>query len=285
MEPRQPSTTATPDDTALLHPEEFKSLAARMQRNARRYAVLNFTIYSVWFVIIFSSFWSMWVSPAIPIWFTALFVLILTITTRWLLKRWFMAHVRKEGRKIERLIQLAASTQDANMLGPILDLQDISILPETRKSIDSAVLRLLPFVQTSHADALSAKQRERIGDYFFSDQSRWGARRSDNLPYAQGVLHALEQIGDKRDLLYIEGMLEAGGISEELCASIQRCADIVRERVAHEEGKDFLLRPDSKPKTAETLLRPAAERADASPHQLLRAANFDNADGEIRPGT
>lgn len=91
------------------------------------------------------------------------------------------------------------------------------------------------------------------------------------------MLYALEQIGDKRDLTDVERLLLENRITDEIRTAAARCASVICERVAREEGKDFLLRPERKPEAVDTLLRPSAELQDTPSEQLLRATNANAA--------
>jgi hypothetical protein len=210
-----------------------------------------------------------------PILYTVSFLLLL-----WASSRRLNAYKIRQKPTIARLIKLIADTQAADMLGPILDLNLTENLrsdyPEIEATVNAAVLRLLPLITASDAGSLNTQQHKRLHYYRYQDGSWSGDGRDlDKLPYARGLIHALEQIGDKRDLPQIQVWLQNERCKAELTASLQRCFDIVSERVAREEGKDFLLRPDSKPETGETLLRAAAECADRPTEQLLRAASDD----------
>ena len=163
------------------------------------------------------------------------------------------------------------------MLGPILDIYFINGHPsirlhDARVPVKDAILRLLQLIQSADVDALNTQQRERLRRDLFhrgvsSDMGYWRGPE-----YCLSVLYALEQIGDKRDLPDIERLLKEHYITDEIRVAAERCAEVIRERVAREEGKDFLLRPERKPEAVDTLLRPSGERSDTPNKELLRAS-------------
>ena len=277
MEPQPPPTTDNPDETALLTPAEFRALAARIQRNSNYGGGLFCGAgYSVLLGITVGAIASIWVGLLIPVVCAVVYGLVLALTL-WL----FTAYARKDVRHIESLLRFITHTQEAAMLGPILDLKYADMHPgdiykTINEAIDAAVLRLLPLVRATDADTLNTEQRANIGYYIWKGETPGSTRGLDNLPYARGVLHALEQIGDKRDLPKIESLLGAANVTEEFHAAAQRCFDVVTERVTREKDKDVLLRADRKPEAVATLLRPSVENADTIPEQLLRSAAPDS---------
>ena len=290
MKPQLPSTAdefVKPDQKALLTPKEFKALVARLHRNTTCcQALLGLTVFLVSIAVILSALLSMWVGllPAIKGLFLYGLINALTIGL-------FKIHIRKVLQRAEHLLQFVTHTKNVSMLGPVLDLKDFLEMKEwvmrpsnialpIDNAVDEAVLRLLPLVQGSYVTSLNWEQRTRIRHYFWSGGSFKETRGLDNLPYACGVLHALEHIGNKDDLPEIERMLGAVNITDELRVSMQHCAHVIQERAAREVGKDILLRPDRKPEALNTLLRPAAENAD-TPQQLLRASTSEQPDTKI----
>lgn len=270
-------------DTAPLTPEEFRAVASRCHRNSlRARALYDFTIYSVLIAIIITALWSIIAGALTPVGsamlFGALLALILYI---------FTISARKDNRDIERLIKFINSTNDADMLGPILDLTNTSIhpgeiYPHMKEALDTAVLRLLPHVQPHHANTLHPAHRLRIHCWVLWENGvRSEERGLHNLPYARGALHALEQIGDKNDLAHLESLLHAVHTTEEFRAAVKHCLNIVLERVTREEGKDVLLRPERKPEASETLLRASLEQTNMQPEQLLRATAGDQGNPPI----
>ena len=272
MEPQMPLTNDKPDETALLTPAEFRALVARIHRNSECCAVLCIlAVYSVVLGATIIAIASMWVGLLIPMVCAVVYGLILALTL-WL----FIPYARKDVRHVEKLLRFVTHTQDVAMLGPIIDLKHAEMHPgdmyaALNEAVDPAILRLLPLVQAADADTLNTIQRSYLSSYVWKGETSESTRGLDNLPYARGVLHALEQVGDKRDLPRIESLLGAANVTEEFHAAVQRCFDVVTERVTREKDKDVLLRADRKPESPATLLRPSVENADTSPQQLLRA--------------
>lgn len=275
----KPDLLVKPDQEVLLTPEEFRALTVRLRRNAWRYMTsFLLSVFLVPIAVIVGALLSMWVGliPAIEglLLYGLANALLLALTIA-LIK----ADKRKNRQYADRLLQFVIHTHDVAMLGPILDLKEANeplsnsdnVDSRIDKAADDAVLRLLPLVQASDADSLNGEQRTHLLCYIWYDADFTGTRGLDNLPYARGVLHALEHVGCKDDLPAIMRMLDIVDATPEFRASVQHCAQVVRERAAREEGKDILLRADCKPQAVATLLRHSIESADTPSYELLRA--------------
>ncbi|MCW3098966.1 MAG: hypothetical protein JWL77_4584 [Chthonomonadaceae bacterium] len=272
--PFQPSTDPIPA-TPLLHPDEFRALATHIYRAESRFnGAVGVAVIGSLVATIVTALGSIWVGYPIAIvsWTVTIFGLTL-------MYQWATFGAQKYHKHTESLIQFLADMQDADMLGPLLDLKvshdgSREISKRMDPAIDAAVLRLLPLVQTAHGDPLNSRHRERITFYWHAG-TPWlvGTKNLDQLHYRRGILHAMEQIGDMNDLPWLKSLEGRVNLSRELTAAILRCIDIVEERVARAEGKEFLLRSGDNPDAAGTLLRPITERADSPSDQLLRAAD------------
>jgi len=273
--PSSPSTDPLTAKT-LLTPEEFRALAAHIHRaesrlnNAIGIAVGGLSI------TVMAALGSIWFGypAAIVSWMVLQRLKSMYLRT--------YSGTQKHKQHTERLMRFLAETQDANMVRPILDLEvSYDVEEENSKlilpSIHAAMLRLLPLIEARHSDSLTSRHRDLIWGYMFR-KKRPGECNLTNMPYARGVLHAMEQVGGRNELPNLKSMHGSYGVSQELKAAIQHCIDIVEERVAREEGKEFLLRAGDNPDVSETLLRPTIERADTPSDQLLRASA-----GETKP--
>jgi len=255
----------------LLTTEEFRALAARIHRAEKR---LNYAIgiavggLSITVVVALGSIWFGY-PTAVVSW----------MVLQRLKSTYLRAYscTQKHKQHTERLMRFLTETQDANMVGPILDLEvSYDVEEESFKlilpSIHAAMLRLLPLIEASHRDSLTSRHRNLIWSYLFR-QKRPGECNLTNMPYARGVLHAMEQIGGKNELPDLKSMHGSFAVSQDLKAAIQHCIEIIEERVPREEGAKFLLRANDNPDKAETLLRPTVECTDTPSDQLLRATS------------
>jgi hypothetical protein len=278
--PLQTTPTASkPDEIALLTPEEFRALAACVQKKANhikfsRQLVINTTLIALG---IFSLGW-LWSGSAAYVLaaFSLLFIYLLA-------NQQMFRRTCKNEEEVKRLAEFVENTREVRHLGTILELHEVVRRSgvawfELFTAVYQTIPRLLPFVQSQHIDALNTPQRACLRRGLFhpgisSDIGYWRGPE-----YCLEVLSALEQIGDKRDLPDVEQLLKTHNIPDEIRAAAERCVEVIRERVAREEGKDFLLRADRKPDAVATLLRPSIEHADTPPQQLLRAAVSDDRD-------
>ena len=265
MKPQPLPAPDKPDETPLLTPAEFRALVVRVRRNSKHYGMLTGCgTFSALIGLILFALRIVWASMGIAGRCVLIFMLV-TFGVASLLS----LYARRDMREVERLIHFITYTHDANMLGLILDLRDTmahpgSIHVEIKTAVDEAVLRLLPLVRASNAASLNTSQRRQICSSVWIGKAISGKRGLDNSPYAQGALHALEQVGDKRDLPGIENLLKSYYITEELRSAIHHCADMVAERVAREKDKDVLLRADRKPEAVAMLRAAASDEGNTS---------------------
>lgn len=294
-----------PTENALLTSEEYKLFLRRAQR-LRDYP--RFLASSgaplILGAIIVGALSTLWIGPDKPIECIA-YLIVCYVGSLFLTWAYARAYIRRQKSQIARLVAALSEAQSADRLGPLLDLHPILHLfertyPEIRPEMDAAVLRLLPCVTAAQSGSLNSQHRRHLHSYWFRNASGSYKRNLDNAPYLPGLIHAFTQIGDKRDLPEIQSQLRsvyrlAKGPAAEphtlpapghtwiredhwrLATSLKHCLYVVTERAAREEGKDFLLRPDSRSESGDGLLRPSAESADGSPEQLLRVSSRDSA--------
>jgi hypothetical protein len=282
MSSQLPLTANNPDKASLLTPDEFRALVAHVRRNTNRVDGLGCAAIIINAIaVVFGLGWWLWFreDKFLPIVIPVVFV-------NALMTRLFAHRVRKDANQVERLIRFIENTQDARQLGTILDLDGTAghpggIWQKVYKAARGAVIRLLPLLQPSHADTLNSRQRERLRRDLYSRAFGSNQVMLRNNASSLPLLYALEQIGDKRDLPDVEQLLKYKTLTDEVRAAAERCAQTIRERLANENARDFLLRADRKPEAVETLLRPSSEKADTPPQQLLRAATSDAPDPPV----
>ncbi len=221
--------------------------------------------------------WSLWSGSTFFLWRGLLIIVIGTLTTVL-----FTLELRQDEQDINRLVQFVETAQSPALLGTILDLCDHAPYTRDRHSTIhtasmNAVYRLLPLIQSQDAGILNIEQRQILRRYAFSlcRNPAYSIARSDKP--ALSALRALEHIGDKQDLADIEMLLTDHYSTKAVRIAAEHCAEVIRERVAREEGKDFLLRPEREPVAVATLLRPSEERSDTPTNQLLRPVSAEDA--------
>lgn len=263
MQPQLPSTAdklVKLDNEALLTPEEFRALVARLNCSIKRVKISHRVLLRTVFIIFGGSMiWRWWSNRAI--FGSGLFCFML-VTEISLFLAW--RSIGKKKTIAERLIRSVGNTNDAGLVGTMLDLHGTSThLGSAWRTVDTSTLtalsRLLPLLQPADADTLNTQQRAFLRGTLFNHSSK-GDRHGPF--YCLDVLSALEQIGDKRDLPDVERLLKENAVPDEVRAAAERCAKVIWERAAREVGKDILLRP----------VTSATTTSDA---ELLRAASDD----------
>ena len=275
--PFQPSPTTTKSDVnPLLTPEEFREIVALLERNTNRVRSVRrevFSIQSVFTCVLFLLFLG---RNLVTFGTTVTVIGVNAVLAIYINEH----HHRRDKRIAPRLLKFVEDTQDVRQLGTILDLYDTVRRLDGRwltvyTATHSAVVRLLPWLQSQDADVLNTQQRERLRHDLFRRRTLFNNGYWRGVDYCLTVLSALEQIGDKRDLPDVERLRKEAYITDDIRAAVEHCAEAIRERIAREEGKDFLLRGYRKPESVEILLRPSVANVDTPPELLLRAAISD----------
>ena len=268
-----PPTTDNPDAAPLLTEWEFKTLVIALKDDTRTsHRVL---IRAAMMAFISSTIWRWWGLVPALVSLVFVFMLVTEFTVFIVLRK-----IDKKQPTAERLIRFIENTQDAGLLGTIIDLYVAAgrlgdTWHEVSNAAFTAAMRLLPLLKSSHAYSLNTQHRVFLRQVMFLPKSVQRIDRWLGLEYCLPMVYALKQIGDKRDLPDVERLLKQPYITEEIRTAAEHCAQTIWERVTHEEGKNFLLRADRKPEAVATLLRPSVERDDTPPEQLLRAATSD----------
>lgn len=263
------------EDT-VFSPEQFRSLAARIHRNANQMAAFSNFVWGMNVIGIGTGLFWWWWKSSTDLLFPAL---ILYIASKIVLSL-LASRLRKKMGDIEKVIRFLENTQDVKSLGTILDLTHAvfycgsNILCKVNNVADSAARRLLPLIQPTDTEVLNSEHRKALRRQMFF----CGAVPSAT--FTQLRLRALENIGDKRDLPDVLRLIEDNGWyferKEEISAAAQRCAEIIEERIGREQDREILLRPGIQPDVAPVLLRPACEATTDQPKHLLRAVINDN---------
>ena len=140
--------------------------------------------------------------------------------------------------------------------------------PELRDVAIKALVNLLPRLRASDTNRLSTSQRQALYGYL---NMRDG---DENVPFTIALLKALEQVGDKAAISYVNKLAEhICGTHPELQvreAAIE-CLPYLRVCAENAHNIQTLLRASSGENTSpELLLRPASNSPAAQPEQLLR---------------
>lgn len=279
MQSTSPATTKHPAEPPLLTPDEFRALVARREQKFNRASSLEqFATCTNVVSVGFGLLWWCWKHEPVIALFALCIVICNLIVTR-LIER----NLNKDGQELERLCWFVENTQDVGMLGFIIDLPLLTELPFGKlhrwdKARYDAIFRLFPSIRSQDAANFTTHQRATLCCLMFIPESTSAKVVNIGLKYCLPMLDLLEPIGGYHDLVDVKELLRREDITDEIREAAERCAEVVRERVAREEEKDLLLRPEHKPEVVETLLRPSEERQDTPPEQLLRATSDDDAE-------
>jgi hypothetical protein len=88
------------------------------------------------------------------------------------------------------------------------------------------------------------------------------------------ALRALEQVGDETALPVVEKLAKSAGDTQVRFAA-QECLPFLQQRADQVRVEQTLLRASGPGSSADVLLRPASNGAEAAPQQLLRASRVD----------
>ncbi|HLK60665.1 MAG TPA: hypothetical protein VKU00_29145 [Chthonomonadaceae bacterium] len=131
--------------------------------------------------------------------------------------------------------------------------------------IKACLIRLLPKLQSSDADLLSAEQRG----------SLYRALNGQDTQLSLAILKAFQQVGDLHALPVVEKLARGEGRTAqniELQQAAQECLPFLIARIENEREQHQLLRASGSSAAApDTLLRPASGAGQAEAHELLRA--------------
>ena len=158
---------------------------------------------------------------------------------------------------------------DLRAVGPLIE-----VLPLDNQIVvadaEKALTRLLPCLQASDADLLTAAQR----DCLYRRLKIQYVEQSAEFMIA--ALKALEQIGDAKALPSVEALAEhsSNTVREiRVGEAAQHCLGFLKAQAEQKQSRDSLLRASSGFDTsAESLLRPTTESLPTDPRYLLRGS-------------
>lgn len=185
-----------------------------------------------------------------PLTFALLCILISTLTAP-----------RRHSQALDTLHAIA----DVQAIGPLLDLLP-GAFASRRQSMLSLLTLLLPQLQTVDAGLLRPTHRNQLRDALVLGD--FGRERE----YQVAILKAMEQIGNREDLVVVERLAEGESDTwqeRQVRDAAQACLPRLREQVEQQKHRDNLLRPASAVRQEE-LLHPVFEAGDPAPTQLLR---------------
>ena len=159
------------------------------------------------------------------------------------------------------LVHILADINDPRAVGPLADALAFTDSSdwEARKVAKASLIRILPQLRSSDAHMLNGTQRKQLG----------GALSGRDKPLILATLKALEQVGDERDLPFVEKVCSA---DREVMEAAKACLLFLRIRTEQKKVSNTLLRASSpNSATPDMLLRPATGKRPTEPQTLLRA--------------
>jgi hypothetical protein len=183
------------------------------------------------------------------------------VLSTFLVSRMFRAKQR-----YKTAMQSLMKSEDLRVVGPLTEALSTS---DTRSIAASALCRLLPRLQFGDAHLLNEKQR----------RSLYRELEGTDTDLILAILKAFEQVGDSKDLPYVERLAQAAAerpTGGRLLAEAQHCLLFLKARAEHEHTRQTLLRAASASDTPpDVLLRPASSTPETEPQQLLRAGTAE----------
>ncbi len=169
-------------------------------------------------------------------------------------------------RRFRRGMVIALSRfEDVTLVGPLIDLHR----GESREAVTEMLTRLLPRLTASDAALLKESHR----NHLYMELDLCCGSLVLNIVserFILAILKALEQVGDKRGLGFVEKVAKQGQ-TERIRNAAQACLPFLQERVEDQQMRTNLLRASHAATAPTELLRPADKSTDTEPQQLLRA--------------
>ena len=183
------------------------------------------------------------------------------------------------------LVAWALHRQARQSILQINDIHQIGLLAEaldaetmTRpKAIIMALRRLLPRLQATDTTVLTSHQRLCLYKALTWRSLNWKGVGGSLLRYDRGlaldILKAMEQIGDKDALPYVQYVAKSSW-DKELRDAANNCLSFLHQKAEEHRRSETYLRPSSAISTTpDILLRPASGVTDMPSDELLRAGD------------
>jgi hypothetical protein len=166
-------------------------------------------------------------------------------------------------KKQKSIVRLLVNAEDINVIAPLVEAltyggrHDVEVL----RTVTAGLVRLLPQLRASDAHLLNDKQRTHLRR----------ALSGTDKPLTIAILKALEQVGDARDLPFVE---KIGSPDAEVMEAAKACLPFLLARAEQQKVSQILLRAsDMNSTTSVVLLRPVTGHESLEPQTLLRAVS------------
>lgn len=171
----------------------------------------------------------------------------------------------------KRALASLKQAQDVRSIGPLIEGLSSR---EYRQDVVLVLTPLLSLLRASDAHLLNDRHHESLAQALTqrSDKHVYETERK----FAVAVLKAWEQVGTSKVAPVVEHLAKTAK-NEEVRQAAQACLPFLQARVEQERNEQTLLRATTPPEcVAGELLRPAAERSETAPLQLLRPHTFSD---------
>jgi hypothetical protein len=185
----------------------------------------------------------------------------------------------------EIAVRLLANSDDMCAVGPLLEVARWGTMVWNQQIEDEAhygLMRLLPRLQMTDAQALTAKQRDCLYNLLLVHSSfvlpgapapSYVPNTKFDVPLSEAILKAYEHIGDTKALALVQKLAASEG---KLAEAAQECLPRLQEQTEKWSTGEHLLRATDEPiSSPDILLRPASATTEIEPQQLLRASTTE----------
>ncbi len=156
--------------------------------------------------------------------------------------------------------------------------------PSSRKGIYNVLTHLLPQMQATDANLLTARRR-RMLNFLLKLESRpkWWSMEHIELSFTLAILKAYEQVGDPKAVPVVRKLANMRARTPRqrtIKQAAAECLPLLQSHTVPLDQNQTLLRAAGQSKAAaEVLLRPAAEAGNVPAEELLRAETSENPQG------
>jgi hypothetical protein len=178
-----------------------------------------------------------------------------------------------------------ACFDDIRATGSLLEALDV---PDSavERAAQQALVRLLPRLQASDADAITEAQRKclyrQLLNLTFAEGGEFHIDQNDE-EFLLAALRALEQIGDAKAIPSVQDLADRSGSTPNavrVSEAAQQCLVFLQQRVERQGQSASLLRAScGQDVSSHSLLRASVGVPSTDPQQLLRAAEAETSRG------
>ena len=195
-------------------------------------------------------------------------------------------------------LQYLWQSNDVSAIGPLLESVRL-LLPEVTKRADSALLRLLPRIETEHIDLLTPYQRRRLRAYVGAERDlepNYSALKLEGIGAGQieaaraahkqraecrrssalAVVRALLIAGTNEDIPLVARLADGHGVAfedVELIGEANAClCELLSRREIRERDATYLRAALKPAASGDTLLRAGTSQTETTSEHLLKAS-------------